>query len=308
MLKSNGIFLMLLGMFLFALQDALFKFLTDTQMSLFQIYSIRSFFCILTLIIIIKIFREKVTFLKTHYPFLSILRVICWFMAYTTFFVGLSIMSLADAVTLFFVSPLFIFIFSKILYKSVISLKSWLALFVGFVGVYILTGASFRELDFKYLLPLFAASFYAMAMVITKITSIKDTAFQQLMHFQLFGFILGGLISLILSNGELNIYKNDGLIFLLKPWSPIKNIEIFYILLLAFLNLSASMSVIFAYRISDPPKIAIFEYNYLFWSICLSILIWGDFLSYNKFFGLVLIVFSGIFIIYRQTRLVKQNS
>ena len=298
---------MLLGMFLFALQDALFKFLTETEMSLFQIYSIRSFFCILILIMIIKISKEKITFLTTHYPFLSILRVICWFMAYTTFFVGLSIMSLADAVTLFFISPLFIFIFSKILHKSVISIKSWVALFIGFVGVYILTGANFEDFDFKYILPLFAALFYGLAMVITKITSAKDTAFQQLMHFQLFGFFMGGLISLILFKGNFNIFENDGLIFLLKPWSAVKGIEIFYIILLAFLNLSASMSIIFAYRVSDPPKIAIFEYNYLFWSIFLSYIIWGDILSYNKFFGLILIVFSGIFIIFRQNRLIKEN-
>ena len=74
-------------------------------------------------------------------------------------------------------------------------------------------GANFKEINYIYFLPLFSALFYALSMVITKITSIKEEILQQLMHFQIGGFFFGGIASLILYFVNFNYFTNKGLIF-----------------------------------------------------------------------------------------------
>ena len=59
-----------------------------------------------------KFKQIKIVF-KTHYPLISILRVSGFFLGFSLYYFSLSKISLPEAVTLFFVSPFFVTIFSK---------------------------------------------------------------------------------------------------------------------------------------------------------------------------------------------------
>ena len=109
-----SIFWILGSMLLFSVQDVLTK-IFSSYMSLFQIYFLRSIFGLFILSLFLKIIGHPITFLKTAYPFLSIVRVTFWFLSYGAFYVSLSLMPIANAVTLFFVSPIFINLFSMYL-------------------------------------------------------------------------------------------------------------------------------------------------------------------------------------------------
>ena len=56
--------------------------------------------------------------IKTHYPFLTILRSTIFFLGFSFYYFSLSKLSLPLAVTLFFVSPFFITIFSMLILKE----------------------------------------------------------------------------------------------------------------------------------------------------------------------------------------------
>ena len=55
-----------------------------------------------------------------------------------------------------------------------------------------------------------------------------------------------------------------------------------------------------AYRIASPPTIAPFEYILIFWSILLGWLFFGDGINLRDFFGMVIIIGSGLYVFFRE--------
>ena len=73
----KAIFLIIFGMSIFALQDALIKYLSfDTN--IFLIYLVRAFVGLSLLVLFLYIKNEPIIF-KTHYPILTILRGVIFF-------------------------------------------------------------------------------------------------------------------------------------------------------------------------------------------------------------------------------------
>ena len=71
------------------------------------------------------------------------------------------------------------------------------------MGVYIVLNPNFTNFEYKNLLPVLSAFFYAASMVITKYTSDKDNIYTQLFYFYLIS------ISMSYSVGQLHKYAVD---------------------------------------------------------------------------------------------------
>ena len=109
--NSKGIILVLVSMALFSFQDALIKFVFE-KASLYEIYFGRILIASVILGAYLLFRKQKIKF-KTEYPFLTVIRVVLHFFAFSFFFISLTYMSLAMANALFFSSPFFISIFAK---------------------------------------------------------------------------------------------------------------------------------------------------------------------------------------------------
>ena len=81
--NSKGILLIITAMTFFAMQDALIKFIFE-KAALYEIFFGRYFVAAILLFGYIKFRKQKVS-LKTHYPFLTILRVVLHFIAFSAF-------------------------------------------------------------------------------------------------------------------------------------------------------------------------------------------------------------------------------
>ena len=125
--NSKGIILVLVSMALFSFQDALIKF-TFERAALYEIYFGRTFIASIILGIYLFLKKQKIKF-KTEYPFLTAVRVILHFFAFSFFFISLTYMSLAMANALFFSSPFFISIFAKFFLNEQIGIRRWSAIF-----------------------------------------------------------------------------------------------------------------------------------------------------------------------------------
>ena len=101
--NSKGILLIITAMTFFAMQDALIKFIFE-KAALYEIFFGRYFVAAILLFGYIKLRKQKVS-VKTYYPFLTILRVVLHFIAFSAFFISLTFMPLATANALFFSSP-----------------------------------------------------------------------------------------------------------------------------------------------------------------------------------------------------------
>ena len=75
--NQKAIILILLGMTVFALQDTFIK-LISTNTNIYLIYFVRCLVGLLVTILYLKYNKIPIVY-KTHYPFLTILRTICFF-------------------------------------------------------------------------------------------------------------------------------------------------------------------------------------------------------------------------------------
>ena len=114
--NKKSIIYILAGMAIFSIQDALIKFIYNDS-SLYELYFGRTFIAFILLLTFMWFKKEKLI-LKTHYPLLTIFRVILFFFGFSSFYISLTFMSLAMANALFFSSPFFISIFAKIFLRE----------------------------------------------------------------------------------------------------------------------------------------------------------------------------------------------
>ena len=121
--NPRGIVLVIIAMSLFAMQDALIKFVFEKS-ALYEIFFGRYVVASFLLFCFVVIAKKKVS-LKTQYPFLTILRVVLHFLAFSAFFISLTFMPLATANALFFSSPFFVSIFAKFFLKEFIGIRKY---------------------------------------------------------------------------------------------------------------------------------------------------------------------------------------
>ena len=149
--NSKGIILVLIAMATFSVHDAIIKFIF-TEAALYEIYFGRTFIAALLSAAYLLLTKQKII-LKTSYPILSIVRVVLHFLAFSFYFISLTYMSLAVATALYFSTPLFMSILAKLFLKEDIGIRRWLAILVGFIGIFVILNPDLSDFDFKNLLP-----------------------------------------------------------------------------------------------------------------------------------------------------------
>ena len=85
-MKNNnpkGILYILIGMAIFSVQDALIKFVYEDT-ALYELYFGRTLTAIILLTSYLLFTKQKII-LKTHYPFLTVFRVLCFFFGFSFF-------------------------------------------------------------------------------------------------------------------------------------------------------------------------------------------------------------------------------
>ena len=194
---QKGILLIILGMMLFGVHDLTIKSMVNTG-SLLQIITLRGLIGSVILAVFLKSTGRSFS-VRSHYPLLAITRGILFPFGFLCFYLALAKMPIAEASALFFVSPIFMTILSRIILKNKIGIYRISAIIFGFVGVLLIIKPQFENFDLVMLLPLLCAFTYSVSMIITKVTKDKDTTFQQTTHVYLGSIILGILIAVLLS-------------------------------------------------------------------------------------------------------------
>jgi len=300
-LKNNnpkGILYILVGMAIFSIQDALIKFVFQDA-ALYELYFGRTstaFFLLTSYLILSK----KKIVLKTHYPFLTIFRVICFFFGFSLFYFSITFMSLAMANALFFSSPFFISILAMVFLKEKIGTRRWAAIFVGFVGVYIVLNPDFENFNMMNLAPVGCALCYATSMTITKITSDKDNIYTQMLHLYIGAITISILFFIFTGDGQFNTFTDPAFQFIFREWftNPVYAWPIIIVM-----GITATFSFYFvfsAYSIASPSVVSLFEYSLIIWSIIIGYLLFNDIPNIRTFIGVILIVSAGIYIYIRE--------
>ena len=297
--NSKGIILIMIAMSLFAMQDSLIKFIFE-QSSLYEIFFGRYLVAAILLFCYIKFRGQKVT-LKTHYPVLTIVRVILHFFAFSFFFISLTYMQLATANALFFSCPFFVSIFAKFFLKEFIGIRRWSAIAFGFTGVLIVLNPNFSEFEFRNLLPVLSALLYAASMTITKYTSDKDDVNTQLYYFYLIALILCGVIYMFMGSGQFNNVNFDSTTqFIFREWFSNFNYTWKFILFFGVAASIAFVCIFSAYIVASPSVVSLFEYSLIIMSMIPGYFLFNEIPSLRTLIGVICIISAGVYIYFRE--------
>ena len=296
--NPKGIVLILLGMAFFSIQDSLIKFISEDT-SLYELYFGRTLIAFILLLIYLKVTSQTLV-LKTHFPVLTIFRVLCFFFGFSFFYISLTFMTLAMANALFFSSPFFVSILAVIFLKEKVGIRRWLGIAVGFLGVYIVLDPNFKDFNYMKLSPVACALCYAISMTITKYTSSKDNVYTQMTHLYIGALIISVLFFIFAGEGQFNTFSDPTYQFIFREWFSNPTYAWPFIIGMGFVGAISFYCVFSAYSVASPSVVSLFEYSLIIWAIIIGYLLFDNIPSPRTFVGVALIIGAGIYIYIRE--------
>ena len=169
-----GIIFAILAYFSFSLLDTIQK-TTVIYHSIFQILFLKYFFTLF--LSVIESYRKKnINFFKTKKPTLQITRSILSIIESGCFVLSFRYLSLADAHSIASLTPVIVVALSALILREKVNLKTWIAIFIGFVGVLIIMRPGLSIFDPMSLIPLTAAFFLSLYQIVTRKVSEYDSS------------------------------------------------------------------------------------------------------------------------------------
>jgi S-adenosylmethionine uptake transporter len=273
-----GITLMLTGYFMFALNDALGKYLV-ASFGVAQLVAIRSVGGFAMLGAMLHRRREN-PFRNVYRPWLQLLRAIFATLDTGLFYAAVVFLPLADVLTFYMAGPIYTLLAARFLLGEHIGWRRWAAIGVGFVGVLIALKPSTASLSVPALFALAGSVCYSLALVFNRLLAkASDTAIGT---FQTLGALVGG--------GVLAVFD----------WRPPTPGGVMAMLLLGVVATMAHLLVIRAMKLAPVAILAPFQYTLLLWGIVMGAIFFGDGPGPNVIAGSVVIVLAGLFIFYRE--------
>lgn len=271
-----GILLASLSYLLFSTQDAAIKFLV-ADLTVVQILFFRS----ATILIGSGLFGGKKIYIEAiRSPifnamlFRSFLILIAWLCYYT----AAKHLQLAKLTTIYFAAPIIVTVLSIFVLGEKVPVIRWIAVLLGFVGVFIACDPTRLGLSMPVLLVLTAAFFWGLAIVLLRKIAMQERT----------------LIQLILNNGFFLIIAGLPLLFFWRTPDPATLVLLIGV---GVLGGTAQFLLFEGMKRAAASIIAPFEYTSLVWAFALGFAIWGDVPRTEVFVGAALIVAAGLIIV-----------
>jgi len=261
------------------IMDGFAKYLSST-LPVLQITWSRYFFTVvIALPIMLIFFRKNLTW--TEQPKLQLIRGLLLFCANVLFFYSISIISLAKALTLAFIAPLIVTALSPFLLGEKVGFRRWAAVVTGFVGSLIVIRPGFVELNLASIAALGTGVLYGFYLIITRKLHDADNPLLTLLLTGIVGAILGTMI-------------------IPTVWVQPTITEWYMMFAIGFFASIGHLFLILSLKYADASKLAPFSYFEIVTNIIIGYFFFNHFPDYWHFFGLFIIISSGIYIFRRE--------
>ena len=287
------------GMFFFSLHDTIVKWISGDYPA-HEIVFLRSIIALLP-ILLIAYRQGGLALLNTHKLFLHIIRGLCWFAAFTCFYLSIAILPLAESYALFFSSPLFITVFSFLLLGEKVTYQKLIATIIGFIGVVIIMRPGIQLFNPAAIFAVLSAMTYAISVVVTRRLGQTDSGASMAFYTTLIYLVCSAGFGIFLGDGRFAAGKPFSLQFLLRAW-VIPNWADFG--LMALCGLIAGLgfyALAQAYRLTRATTVAHYEYTAVPLSVIWGYVIWRDIPGIHAVAGMILVVGSGLYVLSRDS-------
>lgn len=271
----------------FAWQDALTKHLVQT-LAAAQIVVVRFFFfALFALVYVARRIGVKAAF-RSQRPWTQIARGLLLAGEIMIFAYVIQFLGLAEMHAIFACFPLLVTALSVPILGESVGWRRWLAVFFGFVGTLIILRPGIGVFQPAVILALLTALMFALYNILTRKVSRHDPFETSLLYMGIVGFI-GSLI--------------------IAPfyWRPVATTDAFWLLLISVTSIVGHMLLIKALTLVPAVILQPFNYFILVWAILIGFLLYGEVLSLTTLFGASIVVGSGIFIAYREHKLMRRT-
>ena len=265
--------------------DGLAKFLSQ-EIHFLQVVWGRYFFMALISWVVTILFFNKHLKWPNNFQ-IQLIRSLFLFLSTILFFYAISVISLSEALTLAFVSPMIVTLLSAIVLKEKVGVRRWSAVVMGFIGVLFVIRPGFNEVNLATITALGCGICYAIYIISTRKLSNQDSPLLTLIFTGLSGSIV---ISLIVP-----FY-----------WSWLTLTQLLLLILLAAIGTLAHLLLILSLNYAEASKLAPLSYSEIIMNVLIGYYFFGDFPDQWIWIGLVIIISSGVYISLREN--VKKKS
>jgi drug/metabolite transporter (DMT)-like permease len=281
-----GIGMMLTGLFVFACNDALGKWLVSTY-AVGQLLLIRG---AAGLVFLAPFLRRADWHAFRHppRPGIQLLRPIFATLEVACFYWALAYMSLADVMTFYLAGPIYVTAMSPFLLGEHVGWRRWLAVLAGFGGVMIALGPTAGTLSVPALIAIAGSFLFSLLMVCTRL--VRGTSDLYLVTTQTVGALVFGFVT--------------------APfvWVPLHLRDTLLLILLGVTAMVAHMCINRALKLAPASVVVPYQYTTIFWAILLGYIFFGDIPRVAMLIGAAIIIAAGIYIFVRERKAAKALS
>jgi len=282
------------------------KYFSD-QYSVLQIVFIRGVIAVSLMWLVARQIAESEQ-LASRRPYLALLRGLLGFCSYTTYYLAVAALPLAEVVAIVFSAPLFVTAMSALILREKVGLRRWSAVFAGFVGVLIIVGPVGEFSNLAVILAFIASISYASQTIITRYLAAHDTplsiAFNALIVFT----GASAILSLTMAGGFISITStHPSMVFLARDWVLPGAFDLSLMIFIGFNGAVAFYCMSKAYCVAQASTIAPFEFTYVVWAVVFGYLFWSEIPRTTTLVGLLILIGSSVYIWDRERRMQRRE-
>jgi drug/metabolite transporter (DMT)-like permease len=278
--RLRGIALLVAAVSTFSVMDTTAKWLSQTYPVPAVVWS-RYVAQVLVMLAVLGP-RHRLALLATQRPRLQIVRGVVLVSSTMLFFTAISLMPIAEASAITFVSPLILVALSVVLLKERVRPPTWIAVAVSFVGVLVIIRPGGAVFSLAALLPVLTAFFFAVYQLLTRKLAGIDSTLATL------------FISALVGAGVMTVVVPFFWVPLASPWHA----GLF--LAMGTLATAGHFMLIRAFELAPASTLAPFVYAQLVAVLVLGYLVFGNFPDRWSLVGMAIIVASGAYVATRR--------
>ena len=278
--RLAGIALMLVSVCMFSFGDALGKYIVATY-SVGQLMLLRA--CAALVLLAPSIWRNRAEFRLMERPWLQLLRVVLSTMEIAAFFLATVYLPLADVVTYYQATPIFVTALSAIVLREQVGWRRWSAILIGFCGVLIALRPSAQTVSWPAMIALAGSLAFSGSLLTTRL--LRATPDIVLASAQFAGGLLFGLAVVPLgwvapTWGSLGLFFAAGAI-----------------------SVCALLCVNRSLKLAPASTVVPYQYTMILWAVMFGYVVFGDVPSFPMALGAVIITAAGLYIFLREREL-----
>jgi S-adenosylmethionine uptake transporter len=273
-----GILLMLAGDFMFALNDAMGKWLV-ASFSVGQVVLIRSLGAFIVLGPMLAR-QGPAKLVRMERRDLQFLRVVATTLDTTLFYAAVVYLPLADVMSFYMAGPVYVAALSHFLLGEKVGWRRWTAILLGFCGVLIMLKPSSSALSLSSIYALIGSLSFAFGIVLNR--RLRGTSDTSLVTWQTVGTLVVGVVLTI------------------GTWRSPTAFDLGAMLLLGVVSCIAHLLITRALKLAPASTLAPLHYTLLLWAIVFGMVFFGDVPSLRILIGAGIVVMAGIFIFHRK--------